>query len=27
MAMGAEYGCQVDFAATMQLASSKSLSM
>ena len=27
MAMAAEYGCQVDFAATMQLASSKSLSM
>lgn len=27
MAMAAEYGCQVDFAATMQLAASKSLSM
>jgi len=27
MAMGAEYGCQVDFPATMQLASSKNLSM
>ena len=27
MAMAAEYGAQVDFAATMQLAASKSLSM
>ncbi len=27
LGMAAEYGCQVDFAATMQLAASKSLSM
>jgi mannose-6-phosphate isomerase-like protein (cupin superfamily) len=27
MVMAAEYGCQVDFAATMELAASKSLSM